>query len=218
MNETPSLVLYSDTYWVSSYVFSCFVALREKGLTFEVREVALEEGAHKKPEYHARSITARVPALEHDGFFLGESSAIVEYLDDVFPVPHDRRLLPEAPRDRARARQIMAWIRSDLTALRAERPTTTIFYSPTDAPLTSAGRADADKLIHVADLLIPEEGTSLFGGWSIADSDLALMLQRLLSNGHELRPKVRRYVEVQWARPSVREFVERERPTFVPYG
>jgi glutathione S-transferase len=218
MTETPSLVLYSDAYWISPYVFTCFVALREKGLAFELREVALQDGANKQPAYRDRTITGRVPALEHDGFFLAESSAIVEYLEDVFPVPHDRRLLPEPARDRARARQVMAWIRSDLMALREERSTATMFYARAEAPLTPAGQAARDKLLHVADLLIPEEGSSMFGAWSIADADLAFMLHRLILNEHEVSPKIRRYAEVQWARPSVREFVDHERRPFVPYA
>jgi hypothetical protein len=43
------------------------------------------------------------------------------------------------------------------------------------------------------------------------------MLHRLLLNGHDLPANVRAFAEAQWARPSVRGFVDRERATLVPY-
>ena len=39
------------------------------------------------PAYRDRSLTAKVPALEHDDFWLAESSAIAEYLEEAFPPP-----------------------------------------------------------------------------------------------------------------------------------
>ena len=120
-------------------------------------------------------------------------------------------------KERARARQLLAWIRSDLDALRAERSTHTMFYDRATTPLTAAGRAAADKLVRVVGLTLPAGTTSLFGAWSIADSDLAFMLHRLLLNGEELPAPVRAFAEAQWARPSVQAFVKRARPAYVPY-
>src|SRR5438477_12979776 len=111
------MILYVDRFWISPYVFSCFVALRDKALPFETRDVGLDRGDQKSDDYRARSITGRVPSLTDGDFSLAESQAIVEYLEDVKPEPH---LLPRDAKDRARARQIMGWVRSDLDALRAE--------------------------------------------------------------------------------------------------
>jgi glutathione S-transferase len=105
----------------------------------------------------------------------------------------------------------MAWIRSDLLALREERPTTTMFYERADKPLSSAGEEAARKLARVADLLIPEGKTQLFGAFSIADADLAFMLHRLILNDHAISPKARAFAEAQWQRDSIRAFVVRER-------
>lgn len=218
MHQAQGLVLHSDTFWISPYVFTCFVALREKGLPFELRRVALEEGGQHEADFAAKSVTARVPALEHQGFTVAESSAIVEYLEDVFAPPAHARVLPEDLRARARARQVLAWIRSDLGALREERPTSTMFYERADKPLTAAGELARDKLLRVAGALVPNGATSLFGAYSIADSDLAFMLHRLILNGHDVGAKLLRFAEAQWARPSVREFVEHVRPPYVPYG
>jgi glutathione S-transferase len=210
MPSAEGFTLYTEPYWISPYVFSAFVALKEKGVHFETSHVRLETGEQQAPGFAGPSLTARVPALRHGDFWLSESSAIVEYLEDVLP---DRpRLLPLDVRERARARQVMAWLRSDLGALREERPTTTLFYAPATTPLTAAAQAAADKLLRVAATLVAPGRATLFREWSIADADLAFMLHRLLSNGHAVPPAIRAFAEAQWARPSVHAFVQRERP------
>jgi glutathione S-transferase len=211
------LVLYVDGFWISPYAFSAFVCLKEKGLTFETREVNLHEKAQKTPDFKARSVTARVPVLEHGAFHLSESSAIVEYLEETFAPPRHPATLPAAPRDRARARQIMAWIRSDLMPIRDERATHTFFYKNPVQPLSPAGQRAAEKLIAAASAFIPDGRTSLFDTFSIADADLAMMLMRLVGNGDPVPAKLRDFVAAQWQRPSVRAWVERERAPYMPY-
>jgi glutathione S-transferase len=134
----------------------------------------------------------------------------------VFPPPTYGRLLPTDPRERARARQILAWLRSDLAALREDRPTSSMFYGPATTPLTAAGRDAADKLVRVAAELLPDRGsgtvTQLFREWSIADGDLAFCLHRLLRSGHELPSRVQAFATTQWQRPSVQAFVNHPRP------
>jgi len=212
------LVLYGETNWMSPYVYSCFVALKEKGLDFEMKLLSLAGDEHRRAEYLDGSLTGRVPALRHGDFWLSESSAIDEYLEDAFPPPRHRRLYPESPRDRARARQIQAWLRSDLLPLREERPTTTIFYGEQAAPLGEAGQAAAGRLLRMADLVVQDGATSLFGSFTVADADLALMLQRLVANKDPVPPKIRAYAMAVWQRPSVKEFVEHPRPPRPPAG
>ncbi len=76
-----------------------------------------------------------MPALTHGDFNLTESTAIAEYLEDLHPAPACTALYPAQPRERARARQLQAWLRSDLGALRQERPTETVFYDRAGDPL-----------------------------------------------------------------------------------
>jgi glutathione S-transferase len=216
MSNPAKLTLHVETLWISPYVLSSFVALREKGLPFEIVEISLLDGAQLKPPYRDGSITARVPALEHGELWLAESSAIAEYLEEVFPPPRYARLLPEAREERARARQIMAWLRSDLGALRDERPTVTVFMERAGTPLSPAGEEAAAKLVRVAEQLLAPGKTTLFGSWCLADSELALMLQRLVANGHTVPATVRAFAETQWSRPSVREFVDHARPATLP--
>jgi glutathione S-transferase len=212
------LRLSVDAYWTSPYGFSAFVALKEKGLAFDVEPVALHKGEHRRPEALATSLTGRVPVLRHKGWTLSESSAIDEYLEDVFPSPGHPRLFPEDPKERARARQLMAWVRSDLVPIRQERPTTGLFYGGMEvAPLSSAAEATAQHLLAVAEALIAPGRTTLFAAFCIADADFALMLQRLLWNGYPAEDKLEAYVDAQWARPSVRAWLEQKRPPYVPY-
>ncbi|PWF39561.1 glutathione transferase [Massilia glaciei] len=204
-----ALHLYVNTSFTSPYAMSCFVALVEKQLPFSLETIDLDAGQHLQPPYRDAVPSARIPALRHGDFLLSESSAIVEYLEDVFGAPEHAAALPAAPRERARARQVQAWLRSDLMALRNERSTQTIFYEPTTAPLSSEGRAAADKLIRFADSLV--DGPNLFGQWCIADADLALMLQRLVANGDPVPPHLHDYAQRQWARDSVQQWVAKSR-------
>jgi len=215
MNANTRFTLYGETLWISPYVFSTFVALQEKTASFDVVEVALATGAHLEPKYRDASLTARVPSLEHDGFVLAESSAVAEYLDEVMPAPAPV-LLPTGLHERARARQLMAWLRSDLGALRDERSTVTMFYRFRLSALSPAAQRDVQKLVRVAEQTIPDDGGALFGKWSLIDSELVFMLHRLILNGHNLPARVQAYATAQWQRPSVRAFVEHARPATVP--
>jgi len=208
-----TITLYAEKHWDSPYVFTTFVALREKGLGFEEHVLDLDAGEQRSSVYASRSLTARVPAIDHDGFVLSESTAIVEYLEERFPPPEHARLLPEVMQERARARQLLGWIRSDLMPLREERSTDTMFYERAGRPLGPAARAAADKLLAVAGRLIAPGATSLFGSWCVADADLGFFLHRLILNGDEVPASIRAFAEAQWQRPSVRAYVEHPRPT-----
>jgi glutathione S-transferase len=209
-----SITLYGDGFQISPFVFSVFVALEEKRLPFRYEPVKLDQKQSRTPEFRQRSPFAKVPALDHDGFQLGESLAIVEYLEDAFPEP---RVLPVDLRERARTRMVLSWLRSDLHPLREDRPTWTMFYDRGRPALTAAGEQAAARLLEMAQQLIPDGRTTLAAEWSIADADLAFMLQRLGLNGHVLPGKLRTYVDATWSRTSVRKWVERERAPYVEY-
>jgi glutathione S-transferase len=206
------ITLYGEKFWYSPYVFSVFVALKEKGIPFETKILDLDAGEQSSPSYRAASLTGRVPSIEHEGFVLSESTAIIEYLEEAFPAPKWPRLLPESLADRARARQIMGWLRSDLMPLREERSTETMFYAHAKEPLSGKAAASAERLFFVVDRAVGAGNASLFDTFSIADADLAFMVHRLLVNGDQVPEKTRRFAEAQWRRPSVREYVDRTRP------
>jgi len=205
-----AMILYADSRFTSPYAMSVFVALTEKHLPFEIRTLDLEAGANNDPDYARTSLTQRVPTLIDGDFALSESSAIAEYLDDAFPDPP---IFPVGRQVRARARQVQAWLRSDFMPIRLERPTPTIFYrQPVSTPLSAAAQLSSRKLCAGAGELLRHGDENLFGGWSIADVDLALMLHRLIMNGDEVPHPLVRYARAQWERPSIQRWVGRERP------
>jgi glutathione S-transferase len=113
----------------------------------------------------------------------------------------------------ARARQVQAWLRSDLLPIRQERSTVTIFYrQPASTPLSPPAQLAAAKLCAGATKLLSHGGKNLFDQWSLADVDLALMLNRLIVSGDDVPPSLLRYARTQWERPSVQLWVERKRP------
>jgi glutathione S-transferase len=81
---------------------SVLATLEEKGASYRLSPVA--PGTFKSPEHLARHPFGRVPVLEHDGFRLYETQAILRYLDRVLPNP---ALTPTDPRRAARMDQVM---------------------------------------------------------------------------------------------------------------
>ena len=205
-----NLTLYVDSLFSSPWAMSVFVALKEKQLPFSLGTVDLESGHNKLPAFREISLTTRVPALVHGDFVLTESTAITEYLEEAFPANEYTALYPKNSRDRARARQLQGWIRSDLQALRQQRDTETVFFGKACQPLDADGQAAADKLIGAAERLV--NGANLFGEWCVADLDLAIMLNRLILNGDAVPQKLKDYAAGQWQRPAVQQWLAHHQP------
>jgi len=136
-----------------------------------------------------------------------ESLAISEYLAEAFPAPAHPRLFPQDLAERARARQLMMFLRTSLFALREARPTSSVFGRPHTKPMPDKARAEAAELERVALAVIGEDATSLFGRWCIADADLALALMRLVANQDPLDHRLVNYALAQFDRKSVHRFV-----------
>lgn len=203
------LKLYVDSQYASPYALSVFVALTEKGLSFEMVEIDLSMNENLSPEFSLISKTSRIPVLEHEGFSLSESSAITEYVEEKFP---GTPLYPNSAQEKAQARQIQAWLRSDLMPIRVERSTEVIYYKPSESPLSAAAQQAANKLFSVANSFLHSNQEYIFGSWSIVDVELSLMLHRLILNGDTVPENLVLYAKKQWLRPSVQEWVSRERP------
>ena len=207
--ESAKIKLYVGADFVSAFAMSTFVALKEKQLSFELVTLDLKARENYQPGYRDLSLTCKIPTLVHEGFALSESSAIAEYLDEIAPQP--QKLFPLDTRQRARARQLQAWLRSDLLIIRKERPADLIYFVKKDTPLSNDALAAVDRLFFVADRLLKGGADHLFGDWSIADTDLAIMLNRLLANGDHVPARLAAYVRRQWDRDSVRAWMDIER-------
>jgi glutathione S-transferase len=203
--QNAALALYVNKGYTSPYALAAFVTLKEKNLPFEIVEIDMDAAGHQASDYAKRSLTERIPTLVHGDFALSESSAICEYLEDAFP--NTPRVFPRDVHERARARQVQAWVRSDFMPIRMERSTSTVFQNDAIKPLSSDAKAAAEKLFRAADALVGNASGNLFNEWCIADADLAMMLNRLVHNGDAVPEKLVRYVRTQWARPSVQAWV-----------
>lgn len=106
--------LYS--YFRSSAAYRVRIALNLKGVAYETVPVHLlnEGGQQHKPEYLSLNPTALVPTLVQDDFAVGQSMAILEYLEETHPQP---ALLPGDSRGRARVRAIAQTIACDVHPL-----------------------------------------------------------------------------------------------------
>jgi glutathione S-transferase len=202
------LTLYADASWNSPWVFHVMVALEELGLKYKLEAKKLPLSVDERMRIQEKALLGKVPCLAHGDYWLTESSAISEYLAEQFAPPRHPRILPADPRDRARARQVMSWLRTSLSALREDRPTSSVFQRPVNKPLSDKARADAAELIRIAERLIAPGKTTLFDEWSIADADLALALMRLIANSDtSMTQRLIDYGLAQWGRLSVRKYL-----------
>lgn len=128
------LKLYS--YWRSSAAYRVRIGLNLKGIPYDTVPVDLsgEDGAQHAPGYAALNPQRLVPTLVDGDVVLGQSLAILEYLDERYPSPP---LLPAGPVERARARQVALIIGADLHPLNNLR---TLRYLEADCALSPAVR------------------------------------------------------------------------------
>ena len=101
------------TYSNSSAAFRVRIAMNLKGITPDYAFVSLikDGGEQHKPEYRAVNPQEFVPTLDVGGHLIGQSLAIVEYLDETHPTPP---LLPTYPLAKARVRQIALAVACDM--------------------------------------------------------------------------------------------------------
>lgn len=207
----PEIVLYGNTPVTSPYVMSVFVALEEKGLPYRFTLLDLSRGDQHQSEFVGHSITNRVPTLRvkdsQSDFWVSESVAIIEYLEERFAPPAFPRLYPETPEERARVRLVQGLVRSDFMPIREERSTQTIFFGEPIKPLSEQADAARVRLVRIAAALVPEGQAHIARGFSIADVDLATLLMRLVANGDPVPASLADYANSIWKRPSVQKWL-----------
>lgn len=108
------------SYWRSSSSWRVRIALDFKGIAYDYEAVHLVEngGEHHAAAYRSRNPMEQLPTLEissSDGTrYLGQSMAILEYLEETHPEP---ALLPADPFLRARTRQLSEVVNSGIHPL-----------------------------------------------------------------------------------------------------
>jgi maleylpyruvate isomerase len=98
-------------FYASSTSYRTRIVLNLKGLQYEYIPIRLDRGEHLSASYGEINPMRGVPTLEVNGTRLYQSSAIIEYLEEVYPEPP---LLPKDPAARAHVRALAAIVGSDM--------------------------------------------------------------------------------------------------------
>lgn len=102
-------------FYASSCSWRVRIALAYKSVAYQSVAVDLRAGAHRSADFAtALNPMKQVPALEHNGVVLGQSVAILEYIEETWTSP---ALLPSDPVARGRVRQLVEVINSGIQPL-----------------------------------------------------------------------------------------------------
>lgn len=184
----PDPVLFGAAY--SVYVRSARLALEEKRVAYTLMEVDVFATGGLPTEYLQRHPFGRIPAFQHDGFRLYETSAIIRYVDEAFSGPP---LQPTEPLRRARMNQVISVLDNyayrtlvwDIFVERIRAPS--LGRMPDEGRIVAALPRAETCLRALAELM--DEGPWLAGATlTLADLHAAPMVAyfRMAPEGHEL--------------------------------
>jgi glutathione S-transferase len=180
-------ILYSGTRNASSWAFRAWLALKELNIDFveEIIDIRRPQRWDNLSRIGKFSVPAALPLLIDDGFVIADSSAIMEYANEL----GGNRLLPKDIKLRARARALVAWQHStlgrDICGCLSFEST---FY-PQKKSLTHDEVLSAQKLYCVWEKDLKDHGGPyLVGELSLADIAFLPTVLRLTSHlpiGHD---------------------------------
>ncbi|NIM27594.1 MAG: glutathione S-transferase family protein [Gammaproteobacteria bacterium] len=165
-------ILYGPGY--STYARSARLAMEEKGVDYDLVEIDFIGGG--MPEEHlARHPFGKVPAFEHDGLMLYETSAIMRYVDEAFDGPS---LQPSDVAGRARMTQVISVIDSytyprtisDLVIQRLVQP---MLGGTADESIIEAAVPEVDKSMREFERMLGDHEYLVGSTLSLADLHLA---------------------------------------------
>lgn len=200
-----AVTVYGALY--STYTRSALIALKEKNVASTLSEIDIFKPI--PPDYFGHQPWGKIPALDHDGFSLYETPAILRYIDETFEGP---ALQPASPRARARMTQIIGIIDSYaygpiVTALFVQRAAMPMMGNPSDEAAIAAALPKAEKALDAIGAL--QEGGFLVGDtFTLADIHLAPVLAYLRQTPEgramlERRPALAAWWEKAGRQPSV---------------
>lgn len=189
---------------LSGFTRTARMVLLEKDVAFDFEGLDFGSDAHR-----ALHPFARMPILDHDGFVLYETSAIIRYVDQAFDGP---ALQPTDPRACARMEQ---WISTHnhycIATIARGLLLPRLLYKPQGKPVDEAKIAETvpemEHQLSVAEQTLSQ--TPYFAGEAVSLADLIIIptifLLGLIPEGARALPNypaVSRWVETMTARPS----------------
>jgi maleylpyruvate isomerase len=166
-------ILYG--YWRSSATYRTRIALNLKGVSYKTVGVHLLKDEQVQPAHLARHPSGRVPILEIDGVRIGQSMAMIEYLDETRPHPP---LLPRDPITRAHVRDLKDQIVADIHPL---NNTSTLArlrsqFGADDAAIASWYEHWIARGFNVLEQMLPSKGDFCVGD-AVTLADIVLVPQ-----------------------------------------
>ena len=207
------MILYGSS--ISPFVRKVLAFAGEKGIEMDVRPVGVGDPS---PAFRAASPLGKMPALDDDGYFLADSSAIVHYLEAKHPMPV---LIPADPKARGRVIWFDEYGDTVIMACAAK-----MFFNRVVAPrflkragdLEMAAAAERDELPKVLGYLesvVPAEGYLVGESLTLADLAIASPLANLAYMDMEIDasryPRTKAFAERTLVRPSFASWIDRER-------
>ncbi|MBZ9671022.1 glutathione S-transferase family protein [Mesorhizobium sp. ES1-3] len=203
-------ILYGADY--SVYVRIARMALEEKGIDYELVPLDIFASEGIPAWYLEHHPFGRIPAFEHDGFRLFETSAIARYVDEAFDGP---ALQPTDPRSRARMNQIIGMLdaygyRSMVWDVAVER----LEKAEPDESLIASGLRQAETVLKVLTSLKAQGAWLLGNQLTLADLHAAAIVGYFVkvSEGQKLLSS---FAEIQawWNRIAARKAIETTQKT-----
>ena len=183
------------------------MTLAEKAAEAKLVLVMIPHGEQKRPEHLRVHPFGKVPVLDDDGFVLYEVRAITTYLDARLS---GARLVPEAPRERARMDQWISVADSYFVpfahSLIVERLFRPFLGGEQDAATIASGRAGIELALDTIDRALADQRFLAGPAFSLADIHWMPYLEYLTRTGEgepiERRPNLRRWWAECRERPS----------------
>lgn len=192
----------------SPYLRKAQLVCEEKGVPYEI--VAMSFGQNRTPDYLALNPFGRIPVMEHDGFRLYETQAILRYVDAAFDGP---RLTPADPKAMARMSQVLNiadfYVMPSLSAgIGFNRIVAPIFGLPVNEAAVQAAIEPSRTCLTALEAILGDQ--PYFAGAAVSLADLAMVAHLELvpasPEGAELiaGSPLLGWLERMAARPSVR--------------
>jgi glutathione S-transferase len=200
---TLKLVIGNKNY--SSWSMRPWLALRANDIPFEEVLISLYSGEADKQRILDFSRSGKVPILVDGNVTVWDSLAIIEHIAERFP---EKRLWPEHPAQRARARSVSAEMHSGFAALRNEcgmnlhRPVRAVELSA-DA---RANIARVEEIWRECRERHGQSGPFLFGAFGAVDAMFAPVVHRFRTYAVAVTEETQRYMDAMISLPAFAEW------------
>jgi len=185
----PRLIIGNKNY--SSWSLRPWLLMKEAGIDFDEHRIVLDT-PDTRSEIAKYTPAGRVPVLELGDVTVWDSLAICETVAERWP---EKRLWPEDPAARARARSISAEMHSGFSVLRECMPMNCRAMGRR-VPIPDDLGNDIDRVIAIWSDCYQQHGDGwLFGHFTVADAMFAPVVLRLRTYGINLPESAGYYPE-----------------------